>query len=174
MGELIIGKHTYGTVSRRGNMNNVTIGKFCSIAQNVVVDGGFNHNTEWLSTYPFNSCWGVDVPHNAVCKGDITIGNDVWIGENVLIMSGVTIGDGAVIGANSVVTKDVYSYTIFAGTPAKYRKDRFGIYEQLNLLNMKWWDWENDKIKEAAKYLMSNDIEELINYYKTNIENEGN
>ena len=49
----------------------------------------------------------------------ITIGNDVWIGGSCVILPGVTIGDGAVVGAGSVVTKDVESYTVVAGNPAK-------------------------------------------------------
>lgn len=40
-------------------------------------------------------------------------------------MSGVTIGKGAVVGANSVVTKDVEPYTVVAGAPAKFLKQRF-------------------------------------------------
>lgn len=49
----------------------------------------------------------------------VTIGNSVWIGGNVTILPGVRIGDGAVIGAGSVVTKDVESFTVVGGNPAK-------------------------------------------------------
>lgn len=168
MGALIVGEHTYGNVIRRGDMNTVTIGKYCSIATNVVVDSGFNHNTELLSTYPFNSCWNIDVPHNAICKGDIVIGNDVWICEDVLIMSGVTIGDGAVIGAKSIVTKNVAPYTIVAGSPAKPIKKRFPVKYAPILEHVQWWCWPDENVKEAAKYLMSSDIDGLINYSKIN------
>lgn len=54
-----------------------------------------------------------------VSKGPVIIGNDVWIGEKATILSGVRIGDSAVIAANSVVTKDVPSYSVVAGNPAK-------------------------------------------------------
>lgn len=49
----------------------------------------------------------------------VTIGNRVWIGPNVTILPKVTIGEGAVVAAGSVVTKDVESFTIVAGLPAK-------------------------------------------------------
>lgn len=54
----------------------------------------------------------------------VKIGNDVWIGRRVIILPGVTIGDGCVIGAGAVVTKDVPSYSVVAGVPAKIVKRR--------------------------------------------------
>ena len=49
----------------------------------------------------------------------ITIGRDCWIGGNAIICPGVTIGDGSTIGAGSVVTKNVDSFVVVAGNPAK-------------------------------------------------------
>lgn len=49
----------------------------------------------------------------------ITVDDDVWFGAGVRVLDGTTIGKGAVIGAGSVVTKDVESYGIYAGVPAK-------------------------------------------------------
>jgi acetyltransferase-like isoleucine patch superfamily enzyme len=54
----------------------------------------------------------------------IWIGEDVWISSHCLILKGVTIGRGAVIGAGSVVTKDVPEYTVVAGNPARFIKNR--------------------------------------------------
>ena len=53
------------------------------------------------------------------------IGNDVWIGANVTVLKGVKIGNGAIIGAGSVVTKDILSYAIAVGVPAKVVKYRY-------------------------------------------------
>ena len=55
-------------------------------------------------------------------KGPVIIGNNVWIGDKVTILPNVRIGDGAVIAANSVVTKDVPSYSVVGGIPAKILK----------------------------------------------------
>ncbi|QIZ77314.1 acyltransferase [Ferrimonas lipolytica] len=52
------------------------------------------------------------------------IEDDVWIGRSVVIRHGVTIGRGAVVGACSLVTKDVPSYAIVGGVPAKVLKYR--------------------------------------------------
>lgn len=160
MGALNIGHKTYGTVTRRGNMNTVNIGKYCSLATGIIVDCGFNHNVDFISTYPFHTFTGEGEP-NVTCKGDINIGNDVWIGEDVLIMSGVTIGDGAIIGARSVITKDVEPYSIVVGNDRVVRK-RFNDLQISVLLAVKWWDWSDEKVIENAKYLSSKNILEFL------------
>ena len=98
------------------------IEKFTSITSEtkIIVDG--NHNTNWISTYPFGELIE-DIPKNPnhpTGRGDIKIGNDVWIGYQTIIMTGVVVGDGAVIGAGSVITKNVDDYEIVAGNPAKH------------------------------------------------------
>lgn len=55
---------------------------------------------------------------------NVQIGENVWIGADVSIMPGVTIGDGAVIAACSCVVKDVPSYALVGGNPAKIIKYR--------------------------------------------------
>lgn len=55
-------------------------------------------------------------------KGPVVIGDNVWIGDKVTILPGITIGDGAVIAANAVVTKDIPSFAVAAGNPAKIIK----------------------------------------------------
>lgn len=55
--------------------------------------------------------------------GEIHIGKGVMVGMESMIMPGVNIGDGAVIGARSVVLKDVPTYTVAMGSPAKVVKE---------------------------------------------------
>ena len=168
MGEITVGKHTYfcGEPIRRGSMNNITIGSYCSIAEGVIFDSGFNHNINFVSTFPFNKLEGLEhLTGHPICKGDIVIGNDVWIGEHVMIMSGVTIGHGSIIGARSIVTKDVKPYSMVAGSPATFKKYRFNSSQIIDLLEIKWWEWQEDKIKQYAHLLM-NDIDLFINSTK--------
>jgi virginiamycin A acetyltransferase len=124
---------------------------------------GGNHNPEFISTYPFptfDNGWKKE-DLGTVNKGDIVIGNDVWIGFEALIMSGITIGDGAVIGARAVVTKDVLPYTIVGGNPAKEIRQRFGDKTIKDLLEIKWWDWDAEKIFRNTDIICSADVEKL-------------
>ena len=68
----------------------------------------------------------LDIPikNQGVTKDKTIIGSDVWIGANASIMSGVEIGDGCIIAAGAVVTKDIPSYSIVGGVPAKILKNR--------------------------------------------------
>lgn len=49
----------------------------------------------------------------------IKIGNHVWIGSNATVLPGVSIGEWSVVAAGAVVTRDVPSYTVAGGVPAK-------------------------------------------------------
>ncbi len=80
------------------------------------------------------------------------IGNDVWIGAHAKIIGGVTIHDGAVVLAGSVVTKDVPSYAIVGGVPAKVLKYRFDEQTVQLLLDSRWWEkdtlWLQEHVTE--------------------------
>src|SRR3954454_14434662 len=54
----------------------------------------------------------------------VDIGHDVWIGHGAIVLPRRSIGSGAVVAAGAIVTKDVPSYTIVAGNPARRIKRR--------------------------------------------------
>lgn len=54
--------------------------------------------------------------------GKITIKKGAWIGAGAIILPNITIGECALIGAGAVVTKDVPSYTVAVGIPARVIK----------------------------------------------------
>src|SRR5689334_1245640 len=103
-----VGRGTYG-VSKSKFYNcfptsPVTIGAFCSIANDVLFICQGNHPIETASSYPFQNKRFKTKTIDAYLRtnGPIVIGNDVWIGSRSTIMSGVTVGNGAVIAAGSV------------------------------------------------------------------------
>ncbi len=98
-----------------------------------------------------NNCWEF-FDKTTRRNPPIKIGNDVWIGQNVIILPGVTIHDGAVCAAGAVVTKDVPPYTIVAGVPAKPIKRRFTDEVIEKLLEIRWWDWSDDRINKNLEY----------------------
>jgi len=63
-----------------------------------------------------------DVPASEADK--IVVGKDVFIGANAIVLNGVTLGDGSIIGAGAVVTKDVPSYSMAVGIPARVIRKR--------------------------------------------------
>jgi acetyltransferase-like isoleucine patch superfamily enzyme len=52
----------------------------------------------------------------------VMIGDGAWLGHNVTVTAGVSIGRGAVIAAGAVVTRDVPSYSLAVGIPARVVK----------------------------------------------------
>lgn len=165
------GKYSYGTPEIKCHDSDckLTVGNFCSIAIHgvkVYLGNGMGHDASFVSTYPFGRIYQ-DVFQNVTnnsrnTRGGVTIGNDVWIGEYVTIMSGVTIGDGAIVACNSHVVKDVEPYSIVGGNPAQFIKYRFAPEIIQKLLEIRWWDWEDDKINKYAQLLCSDQIEDFI------------
>ena len=53
----------------------------------------------------------------------IKICDHAWLGFHVVVLKGVTIGEGSIVGARSVVTRDIPSWTVAAGNPARVVKE---------------------------------------------------
>ncbi|MBD5420936.1 MAG: hypothetical protein HDR47_06870 [Bacteroides sp.] len=114
---------------------NVTIGRFVQFGPNCYIGADivfgdyvlcapevkFIGKNEHTYNNPTSTIWegkrGIDEPTQ--------VGSDVWIGFGSIILGGVKIGNGSVIAAGSVVTKDIPSYSIVGGNPAKIIKQRF-------------------------------------------------
>lgn len=146
--------------------DKLIFGKFCQIATGVrfIMNGG-NHPIDGFSTYPFKifgDSWK-EAKLPPVNKGDTIIGNDVWIGNGVTFMPRVTVGDGAIIASGSMVTKDVVPYSIVGGNPASLIRKRFDDKTIELLLEIKWWDWNVQKITDNLDIITSADVELLRN-----------
>lgn len=128
-----VGRMTYGVVdvSYFSHPNErLQIGNFVSIANDVLFILGGNHQINCLTTYPLYSMLLEKNPlYDATTKGAIVIEDEVWIGTNSIILSGVRVGKGAIIASGAIVTKDVPSYAIVGGNPARVLRYRFNELE---------------------------------------------
>ena len=145
------------------------IGAFCSISYNTCIGGG-EHPYHYVTSHAFlySKDFGL-IPEDFDDSNiydrfseQCTIGNDVWIGANACVLRGVTIGDGAVIGAGSVVTKDVPSYAIVAGVPAKIIKMRFSDSIIKDLQEIKWWNFPSEVINKNFSLFNTTPTEEVL------------
>ena len=159
-----VGKHSYADKSLYCANFESSIGKFCSIGCRVVLGHG-EHPLNFLSTSPylyfdelgFKLKDAISYPEYWKFE-PIRIENDVWIGEGVF----VTIGNGAVVGARSVVTKDVPPYAIVAGNPAKILRYRFDEKTIAELLEIKWWDLDD----EVIQIIPYDDIDKALSFLR--------
>jgi acetyltransferase-like isoleucine patch superfamily enzyme len=158
---LNVGNGTYGSnniVIHNWDLNSrAFVGNYCSIADNVHLFLGGNHDMQRVTTFPFSIAENgqIELGGPTFSKGDINIGNDVWIGSHVSIMSGIRVGNGAVIAAFSHVVKDVLDYEVVGGNPATHIKFRFSRKTIEALLEISWWDWSEDKIIENQEFLLN-------------------
>lgn len=155
--------------------SKIIIGKYCAIANGINIitlnhDYNFPSIQGTLHKKMFNDdhpgC-KIEPPNKERTKGNVVIGNDVWIGEDVFITGGVTIGDGCCIGAKSIITKDLPPYSICVGVPCKPIKMRFNENIIKLLLDIKWWDWDETKIRNNKRFFYTNlnkvnDVSEII------------
>lgn len=161
-----IGAHSY--TGKNVTLIHASIGNFCSVSWNVSI-GGANHEMNCVTTHSFlynvNSCLhpeseppAYDRFRNQPC----VIGHDVWIGTGAIILRGVEVGTGAVIGAGSVVTKNVPPYAVVCGNPAKIIRYRFDEAVINQMLQLKWWDWPDKKIRTHFDFMKSIPTEDSV------------
>lgn len=179
-----VGKFTYGVENIKllfhPDCPTLSIGRYCSIGQEVTIFLGAYHRHDWVSTYPFSShhqniyqhFGAIESPGFPKSKGPVFIGNDVWIGQSATIMSGITIGDGAVVAAGAHVVRDVIPYEIVGGNPAKHIGNRFSDETIQKLLEIRWWEFSDEKITEIVNQLSdkpNSDFLEDLRAYRKNL-----
>ncbi len=141
-------------------LNNVKIGRFCSIGSNIHNISGTHPTSQFVSTHPsffsLSKVAGFTFTDKQLFtelnyedgKYIVEVGNDVWIGDNVVILHNLKIGDGAIIGTNSLVTKDIEPYSINVGSPTRIIRYRFDVETISFLQNFKWWNKDFNWLKE--------------------------
>ncbi|EKT59812.1 MULTISPECIES: CatB-related O-acetyltransferase [Providencia] len=169
-----VGRHSYfsNTFSAYASFGN-----FCSIGPNTIVGGLGKHPTDQISTHPIFFSTRKQSGRSFVEENHFTefaqtiIGNDVWIGANAIVLDGVKIGNGVIIAAGAVVTKDIPDYAIVAGIPAKIIKFRYSENLINKLNNIKWWELDDERLREYAPLFINNNLKELVNSIQRHNEN---
>jgi acetyltransferase-like isoleucine patch superfamily enzyme len=167
VGDSEIGEFSY--ICEDSKISKTKIGRFCSIGFHLVCGRGL-HPTNLISTHPAfftrrNQCAASFAEKDYFEeRKEINIHNDVWIGDLVFIKDGVTIGNGAIIAAGAVVVKDVPDYAVVGGVPAKVIRFRFPDDVIHALLDIQWWNWDEDRLREAQPYFVSEDINSFIEW----------
>jgi hypothetical protein len=168
-GRLVRGVKTYGdptiwTFDHEPDARLI-IGNYSAVGGTHLLGG--QHAIKHVASYPLRIYWGMPgagEDGNPAKRGDIVIGSDVWVCFGSYVLSGVTIGDGVVVGTGAVVTKDIPPYAIVAGNPAEIIRYRHTPEQIEALLEIKWWDWPEEQIKEAVPYLANEDVDAFIAY----------
>lgn len=155
-----IGSYSY--IAFESRVSRTTFGRFCSVGPELLCGYG-NHPTHLLSSSPvfystMGQCGTTFAEENRFDElPPVVVGNDVWIGARVFIRDGVTVGDGAIIAAGAVVAGDVPPYSIMGGVPARLIRTRFDDEIVQSLLELRWWDWSEETLRNAAPILAQSD-----------------
>jgi acetyltransferase-like isoleucine patch superfamily enzyme len=162
-----IGRFSYGLPTFRlwQPEERIDIGAFCSIAQEVLILGGGDHRMEWPTTFPFRIAFGDPMAErdgHPTSKGPTEIGCDVWIATRAIVLSGSQIGHGCVIGAGAVVSGVIPPYSIVAGNPGRVIRARFTPEIVSALLEIAWWHWPIEKIRDYVPLLCAPNLEAFV------------
>jgi phosphonate metabolism protein (transferase hexapeptide repeat family) len=162
----------YSYCDRGCDIANARIGKFSNIASATRI-GATDHPLEKASLHHFlyrSSSYWDDIEDDAEwfqhrASRLAYIGHDTWIGHGALIKPEVTIGHGAVVASGSVVTKDVAPYTIVGGNTARLIRRRYTDAVAARMMELAWWDWDNDRIKAAVPDFRALSAEAFLEKY---------
>jgi acetyltransferase-like isoleucine patch superfamily enzyme len=114
-GEMNIGEGTWiGQNCFLHSAGGIYIGKVVGIGPGVKI----------LTSYHTDTNPDIPVMHNPLEFGRVEIMDGADIGIGTIILPNITIGEGAIVGAGSVVTRDVPPFSVYAGSPARFLRNR--------------------------------------------------
>lgn len=101
-------------------LDRITIGDDVLISYQVIIMDSDNHSLRASERVGDLKRWREQAyDWTRVKRAPVTIHSRAWVGARAIITKGVVIGEGAVVATGAVVTRDVPSYTVVAGNPAR-------------------------------------------------------
>lgn len=150
--DIDVGLYSYGCFDQWRMPGPIRVGRYCSFAS-TVRSAPINHPLEALTTHPalYERKFGV-VDSDITWEEPLIIEDDVWVAHNVVILPGCKfIGRGAVIGAGAIVTKDVESYSVMVGNPARKLRDRFPPDLIAAIEESRWWELDTSELRRLLE-----------------------
>jgi len=109
-GDVTVGAGTWiGPFVMLDGSGGLQIGATCSISTGVHI---YTHDTVR---------WALSGGEQEPERAPVRIGACTYVGAQAVVLKGVTIGDHCVVGAGALVNRDVSSYSIVDGVPARVR-----------------------------------------------------
>lgn len=106
----------YSSLIGRGK---ITLSDFCNISSRVSIYSSSDDYSGAAMTNPM-----VPEIFTNVLHAEVRLGKHVVVGSGSVVLPGVVIEVGAAIGALSLVRENCRTFGIYAGTPAKFVKER--------------------------------------------------
>ncbi|WP_157609621.1 acyltransferase [Variovorax sp. Root473] len=106
----------YSSLIGRGR---ITLRDFCNISSRVSIYSSSDDYTGAAMTNPM-----VPEDFTNVFHADVIIGRHVIVGSGTVVLPGVTLEEGGAIGALSLVRDNCGPFGIYAGTPARFVRER--------------------------------------------------
>ena len=97
----------------------ITLSDFCNLSSRVSIYSSSDDFSGETMTNPM-----IPKVFKSVRSADVLLCKHVIVGSGTVILPGVTLNEGVAIGALSLVEQDCESFGVYAGIPAKFRKQR--------------------------------------------------
>lgn len=156
-------------------LKGAQIGENCNICSHCFIEGNVkigNNVTIKAGVYLWD---GIEIADNAFIGPNVVFTNDIYprskqfkeplktiiekgvsLGANSTILAGTKLGEYAMTGIGSVVTRDLKSYGLYYGNPAKQNGwvDEYGEKLNYNEDKLVWVDNNNNKYREEITGLI--------------------
>ncbi len=120
VGGIAIGSHIHIAVyTSLIGAGRIVLEDFCNLSSRVAIYSSSDDYSGQRMTNPM-----VPEEFTGVTHAPVTLGKHVIVGCGSVILPGVSLGEGAAVGSLCLVQNDCRPFGIYAGTPARFIKER--------------------------------------------------